>query len=136
MFGGTIRENISLAHPEATLAEIIEAARLAGADEFIKKLPMGYESQIGEGGGLLSGGQRQRIAIAEEPDQKFGEKESFGTNRCQIIANGLLEAWQQEDNSPEGRMTSILQQFSLREIDLQRPYLNAKSEDIYRTLKL
>ncbi|MEH2063943.1 MAG: T3SS effector HopA1 family protein [Nostoc sp.] len=76
------------------------------------------------------------LAIAEEPDQKFGEKESFGTNRCQIIANGLLEAWQQEDNSPEGRITSILQQFSLREIDLQRPYLNAKSEDIYRTLKL
>ncbi|MEH2261272.1 peptidase domain-containing ABC transporter [Nostoc sp.] len=65
LFGGTIRENISLAHPGATLAEIIEAARLAGADEFIKKLPMGYESQIGEGGGLLSGGQRQRIAIAK-----------------------------------------------------------------------
>lgn len=64
VFGATIRENISLGHPEATLAEIIEAARLAGADEFIKKLPLGYESQIGEGGGLLSGGQRQRIAIA------------------------------------------------------------------------
>lgn len=64
LFGGTIRENISLAHPGASLAEIIEAARLAGADEFIKKLPMGYETQIGEGGGMLSGGQRQRIAIA------------------------------------------------------------------------
>jgi len=64
LFGGTIRDNISLAHPEATLEEIIEAAKLAGAHEFIQKLPMGYESQIGEGGGLLSGGQRQRIAIA------------------------------------------------------------------------
>lgn len=64
LFGSTIRENISLAHPGATLAEVIEAAKLAGADEFIKKLPMGYETQIGEGGGLLSGGQRQRIAIA------------------------------------------------------------------------
>jgi ATP-binding cassette subfamily B protein len=64
LFGGTIRENISIAHPEATLAEIMEAAELAGADEFIKKLPMGYETQIGEGGGMLSGGQRQRLAIA------------------------------------------------------------------------
>ncbi len=64
LFGGTIRENISLGHPDAKLEAIIEAAKLAGADEFIKKLPMGYESQIGEGGGMLSGGQRQRIAIA------------------------------------------------------------------------
>lgn len=64
LFGGTIRENISLGHPDAKLEAIIEAAKLAGADEFIKKLPMGYESQIGEGGGMLSGGQRQRLAIA------------------------------------------------------------------------
>jgi ATP-binding cassette subfamily B protein len=64
LFGSTIRENISIGHPSATLDEIIEAARQAGADEFIKKLPMGYETQIGEGGGMLSGGQRQRLAIA------------------------------------------------------------------------
>ena len=64
LFGGTIRENISLGHPGIPLSEVIVAAKMAGADEFIKKLPMGYESQIGEGGGLLSGGQRQRIAIA------------------------------------------------------------------------
>jgi ATP-binding cassette subfamily B protein len=64
LFGGTIRENISLADPSASLEEMIEAARLAGADEFIQKLPMGYETQIGEGGGMLSGGQRQRLAIA------------------------------------------------------------------------
>ncbi|WP_460203838.1 peptidase domain-containing ABC transporter, partial [Scytonema sp. NUACC21] len=64
LFGTTIRENSSIAHPEATLEEIMEAARLAGAEEFIQQLPMGYETQIGEGGGLLSGGQRQRLAIA------------------------------------------------------------------------
>jgi len=64
LFGGTIRENISIAHPEASLEEVIEAARLAGADDFIKQMPMSYETQIGEGGGMLSGGQRQRLAIA------------------------------------------------------------------------
>ncbi|AFY52987.1 ABC-type bacteriocin/lantibiotic exporter with N-terminal double-glycine peptidase domain [Rivularia sp. PCC 7116] len=64
LFGGTIRENIAIAHPEATLDEVIQAAQLAGADEFIRLLPLGYETHIGEGGGLLSGGQRQRLAIA------------------------------------------------------------------------
>jgi HlyB family type I secretion system ABC transporter len=64
VFGGTIRENIAISQPSASLAEIISAAQQAGADEFIKKLPMGYETPIGEGGGLLSGGQRQRLAIA------------------------------------------------------------------------
>ncbi|RCJ14932.1 ABC transporter ATP-binding protein [Nostoc sp. ATCC 43529] len=64
LFGGTIRENISIAHPEASQEEIVEAATLAGADEFIQQMPMGYETQIGESGGMLSGGQRQRLAIA------------------------------------------------------------------------
>ena len=76
------------------------------------------------------------LALAEEPDCKFAAQESFGINRCQIVANGLLEAWHQGDNSPEGGMTSILQQFSLLEIDLQRAYLNAKSEDVYTPLDL
>jgi HlyB family type I secretion system ABC transporter len=64
LFGGTIRENISVGHPEASLEEIVKAAQQAGADQFIQELPMGYETQIGQGGGLLSGGQRQRLAIA------------------------------------------------------------------------
>ncbi len=64
LFGGTIRENISIGHPEASLEEIKSAAQQAGADQFIEQLPMGYETQIGEGGGMLSGGQRQRLAIA------------------------------------------------------------------------
>lgn len=64
LFGGTIRENISIAYPEAELGEVIEAATSAGAHDFIKDLPMGYETQIGEGGGTLSGGQKQRLAIA------------------------------------------------------------------------
>ncbi|MEQ9233139.1 T3SS effector HopA1 family protein [Coleofasciculus sp. E2-BRE-01] len=71
------------------------------------------------------------LGLAEEPDQKFAQKESFGMNRCQIVANGLLEAWYQGDESPEGRMKAILQQFSLLGIDWRRSYLNANSEDIY-----
>ncbi len=64
LFGETIRENISLGRGDANLSEIVQAAKQAGAHEFIQELPMGYETQIGEGGGMLSGGQRQRIAIA------------------------------------------------------------------------
>jgi ATP-binding cassette subfamily B protein len=64
LFGGTIRENISISHPEASLEEVRQAAIQAGAEEFIEKLPLGYETPIGERGGMLSGGQRQRLAIA------------------------------------------------------------------------
>ena len=76
------------------------------------------------------------LALAEEPDHKFATKESFGTHRCQIVARGLLDAWQNGDDSPEGRIASILQNFSLLGIDLKRTYLNAKSEDIYTPLEL
>jgi len=61
---GTIRENIAYGRPEATEEEIIEAARIANADEFISRMPQGYDSMVGERGEILSGGQRQRIAIA------------------------------------------------------------------------
>nr|WP_041757945.1 peptidase domain-containing ABC transporter [Bradyrhizobium sp. ORS 278] len=64
LFSGTIRENISAAKPDATFDEIVRAARLAGAEEFIDKLPRGYETYIYEGSPNLSGGQRQRLAIA------------------------------------------------------------------------
>ena len=64
LFSGTIRENIAYGKPDATDEEIIEAARLAGADEFIKELPDGYYTYVGERGLKLSGGQRQRVSIA------------------------------------------------------------------------
>jgi ATP-binding cassette subfamily B protein len=64
LFSGTIRENITAAKPDATFDDVVRAARLAGAEEFIDKLPRGYETYIYEGSPNLSGGQRQRLAIA------------------------------------------------------------------------
>lgn len=74
------------------------------------------------------------LGLAEEPEPKFAEQESFGMNRCQIVANGLLEAWYQGKNSIEERMKAILDQFSHLNIELQRTHLNANSEDIYLSL--
>src|SRR5947209_20529867 len=64
LFNGTIRENIMAAKSDATFDEVVRAARLAGAEEFIDKLPRGYETHVYEGSPNLSGGQRQRLAIA------------------------------------------------------------------------
>lgn len=64
LFYGTVRENILYANREATDDDLIRAARIAHADEFIVKLPNGYDTHIGPRGVMLSGGQRQRIALA------------------------------------------------------------------------
>ncbi|PQO23654.1 ABC transporter [Rhodobacteraceae bacterium WD3A24] len=64
IFAATARENIRFGRPEATDAEVTAAARAAAAEDFIRALPEGYDSQLGERGVLLSGGQKQRIAIA------------------------------------------------------------------------
>ena len=64
LFRGSIRDNIIAGRPGLTLADAVHAARLAGAEEFIERLPNGYETYIEEGSPNLSGGQRQRIAIA------------------------------------------------------------------------
>ena len=64
LFSATVRENIAFGRPDATDAQVEEAARLAQAAEFIEELPDGYDTVIGERGITLSGGQRQRIAIA------------------------------------------------------------------------
>jgi ABC-type multidrug transport system fused ATPase/permease subunit len=64
LFSGTIRENISFGRPAASEQDILAAARLANAHEFIQKMPDGYDSAVAEQGKTLSGGQKQRIAIA------------------------------------------------------------------------
>jgi ABC-type multidrug transport system fused ATPase/permease subunit len=64
LFRGTIRENIAYGRPGASDEEVIAAAKVANADEFISRMPNGYDSMVGERGDTLSGGQRQRIGIA------------------------------------------------------------------------
>jgi HlyB family type I secretion system ABC transporter len=64
LFNGTIQENIALTNPDATSEQIVEAAKIAAAHEFIMGLPSGYNTKVGERGSALSGGQRQRVAIA------------------------------------------------------------------------
>ena len=64
VFAATVRENIRFGRPDASDAEIEQAAEAAHAAEFIARMPQGYETQVGERGIMLSGGQRQRIAIA------------------------------------------------------------------------
>ncbi len=64
LFSGTVSENIALTNPDVSSEEIVKAARLANAHDFIMELPSGYSTPVGERGANLSGGQRQRIAIA------------------------------------------------------------------------
>ena len=64
LFRGTVRENIGITRPNASFSEIVRAAQLAGAEEFIERMPRGYDTFLDEGATNLSGGQRQRLAIA------------------------------------------------------------------------
>jgi hypothetical protein len=74
------------------------------------------------------------LGLAEKPEQEFLFPEGFGLNRCQIVANALLEAHKNGDQSKEARMKYILKHFEHFKIDLERPYLNPNSEDIYTPL--
>ena len=64
LFKGTVRDNIAMTRPDATFADIVSVAKMACAEEFIQRLPQGYDSELEEGATNLSGGQKQRLAIA------------------------------------------------------------------------
>ena len=95
LFRGTLRENIAYGRHQATEAQIIAAAKLANADEFIVRMPGGYDTPIGERGATLSGGQRQRIGIArafirDSPILILDEPTaSLDTESEQLVMEGL-----------------------------------------------
>ena len=96
LFGGTVKENIRYGKDDATDDEIERAAELAGATEFIKDLPYGYDTHIGERGVKLSGGQKQRISIARvylknPPILILDEATSALDNKSEAIVQKSLE---------------------------------------------
>ncbi|MDM3859354.1 MAG: T3SS effector HopA1 family protein [Aphanizomenon gracile PMC644.10] len=109
-------------HEYKTIYPILQKIYLENQDSFSQQVPL-FTKQLAPG-----------LGCAEEPTNKLADKESFGTNRCQIIANGLIAAWQVGNNHPNSRITAILEQFALHKINLQYPYLNPDSKDIYTTL--
>ena len=96
LFQGSIRENIRVGRPDATDEEIVEAAKLAYAHDFIEKLENGYDTEVGERGNRLSGGQRQRIAIAraiikDAPIILLDEATSALDNESEQLVNEALK---------------------------------------------
>jgi len=96
LFHRSIAENIAYGKPDASQAEIEHAAKLANADEFIKDLPNGYETLVGERGVKLSGGQRQRIAIArailkDAPILVLDEATSALDSESEALIQGALK---------------------------------------------
>jgi len=96
LFSGTVAENIAYGKPDATEEEIMEAARLAGCDGFVRALKDGYNTYVGERGVKLSGGQKQRISIARlflknPPILLLDEATSALDNESEILVGQSLD---------------------------------------------
>lgn len=107
LFWGTVADNIRYGKLDATREEIVRAAKLAGADEFISKMPMGYDSYVGERGVKLSGGQKQRISIARvflknPPILILDEATSALDNESEVVVQKSL------DSLSKGRTSIII----------------------------
>ena len=107
LFNGTIKDNIAFGNPKASLDEIIQAATIANAEEFINALPEGYDTIVGERGVKLSGGQRQRLSIARAvlkntPILILDEATSSVDTETELLIQDALEKLMQ------GRTTIII----------------------------
>ncbi len=107
LFQGTVRDNLRYARPDASDAEIEEAAKNAQAHDFIKALPYGYDTPLGENGANLSGGQRQRLSIAraivrDAPILLLDEATSALDNRSESMVQAAL------DELMKGRTTLVI----------------------------
>lgn len=107
----------------ATVSSILVLVYTEHRSHFLPHIPL-FTKQLAIG-----------LGLAEEPDLKFAERESFGMNRCQIVADGLLSAFYEGQDSESERMSAIVSQFARVGIDLDRPYLNSDSENIYRAFE-
>jgi hypothetical protein len=102
---------------------ILSAMYIECRSHFVPEVPL-FTKQLAVG-----------MSVAEEPNLKFAQSESFGMNRCQIVTDGLLKAFEAGQDSSAERMSAILAQFAMVGIDLQHPYLNRDSENIYHSFR-
>jgi HopA1 effector protein family len=103
------------------VALILAAIHMEYRSHFVPEVPL-FTKQLAVG-----------MSVAEEPNLQFTQSESFGMNRCQIVTDGLLKAFEAGQDSAAERMSAILSQFAMVGIDLQYPYLNSDSENIYHS---
>ncbi|TYC56434.1 type I secretion system permease/ATPase [Rhodobacterales bacterium] len=117
LFSGTVRENISAGDPFAEDDALIEAARIAGVDEFIAQNPLGYDLQVGEGGRFLSGGQKQAVALARillrKPRVLFLDEPS---SHLDLASERKLISRLTEFNSPDTTVVISTHRMSLVEL--------------------
>lgn len=117
LFSGTVRENISTGDPFADDDALIEAARIAGVEEFVAQHPLGYDLQVGEGGRFLSGGQKQAVALARtllrKPRVLFLDEPS---SHLDLASERRLISRLKEFNSPDTTVIISTHRMSLVEL--------------------